>query len=109
MLVRGKSRGETFTVDASGDVYLSDQFTFTGDFNPVVGVANLTYVGAEDIFILELNASGNLQWVKQIGETQEDKIHGISVDLNGNIFTSGYFDGTADFDPEATTSNLIFL
>src|SRR4051812_43467035 len=46
----------------------------------------------------------NLDWAKQIGDTgstwnNTDRASGLAVCKSGNVYTMGYFSGTADFDP----------
>ena len=41
-----------------------------------------------------------------LGGTSLDAGFGVAVDGSGNVHTTGYFLGTADFDPGAGTSNL---
>jgi hypothetical protein len=61
------------TIDAAENVYITGYFKDTGDFDPGSGIFNLTSLGGEDIFIGELNASGNFVWAKQIGGTGYDR------------------------------------
>ncbi|HEY9851284.1 MAG TPA: DUF4347 domain-containing protein [Leptolyngbyaceae cyanobacterium] len=49
---------------------------------------------------------GDLIWAKKIGGTITDVGKSIAVDSNGNIYTTGSFSGTVDFDPGAGTANL---
>ena len=98
--------GYSIAVDASGNVYTTGFFTGTVDFDPGVGTSNLTSAGNQDIFVSKLDASGNFLWAKSIGSTGSDYSYGIAVDASGNVYTTGYFTGTADFDPGAGTSNL---
>src|SRR5688572_17920960 len=44
-------------------------------------------------------------WAKSFGGTTAQG-KSISVDGSGNVYTTGYFSGTADFDPGAGTFNL---
>jgi hypothetical protein len=41
-----------------------------------------------------------------MGGTSSDRVNSIAVDATGTIYTTGYFNGTADFDPGAGTFNL---
>lgn len=93
--------------DALGNVYCTGVFSGTVDFDPSGSIFNLTAAGANDVFICKLNASGFLVWAKKIGSTLEDKSTSIAMDKNNNIYISGYFNGTVDFDPGSATTNLI--
>ena len=100
-------RGGTFlgepksiVTDATGNIYVTGSFSGTNDFDPGPGTYNLTTTGGADIFIMKLNASGNLIWVKQIGGTFADDIaNSIVLDVAGNLLVTGYFYGSVDFDP----------
>jgi len=99
--------GWSITTDASGNVYTTGSFQGTADFDPSSGTTNLTSAGGYDIFIQKLDASGNLVWAKTMGGTSHDFGYSITTDASGNVYTTGYFRGTADFDPSTTgTTNL---
>jgi hypothetical protein len=98
--------GRSIAVDASGNVYTTGYFIGTVDFDPNAGTANLSSAGGVDIFVQKLDASGNLLWAKSMGGTGEDISYGIAVDASGNVYTTGYFSDTVDFDPNAGTANL---
>ena len=94
------------SVDASGNVYTAGSFENTTDFDPGVGVFNITPLNGSDIFVSKLDASGNFVWAKSMGGTTNERAIGISVDASGNVYTTGFFDGTVDFDPGAGVFNL---
>ncbi len=52
-----------------------------------------------DVFINKLDSTGNYIWAKQIGGTSFEDCKALGVDSKGNIYATGYFSGTADFDP----------
>lgn len=99
--------GNSIAVDASGNVYTTGYFFGTSDFDPGPGIFNLTSNGANDIFISKLDASGNFVWAKSIGNTGMDYGFAIALDALGNIYTTGVFQYTTDFDPGAGVVNLI--
>ncbi|MCB0410357.1 MAG: SBBP repeat-containing protein [Flavobacteriales bacterium] len=98
--------GYSITVDDSGNVYTTGYFIGTGDFDPGTGIANLTSTGIQDVFVQKLDASGNFLWAKSFGSNSSDYGQSITVDASGNVYTTGYFNGTGDFDPGADTTNL---
>jgi len=101
-----KDEGYSITTDVGGNVYTIGYFNNTVDFDPGTGITNLTSAAGDDIFIQKLDSAGNFLWVKQMGGNSHDIGYSITIDVSGNIFTTGSFDGTADFNPGAGTTNL---
>ncbi|CAN5265868.1 hypothetical protein BH09BAC5_BH09BAC5_12850 [soil metagenome] len=98
--------GYAITVDASGNIYTTGTFQGSADFDPGIGTSILTMAGGYDIFISKLDLNGDFLWAKAMGGSTVDFSYAIAVDISGNIYTTGYFQGTADFDPGASTYNL---
>ncbi|MDF2436170.1 MAG: hypothetical protein K0Q95_546 [Bacteroidota bacterium] len=90
--------GQSITVDDTGNVYTAGVFSGTGDFDPGPGMYYLT-ASAYDIFICKLDSSGNLIWAKNMGGPNSQTPYTVQLDSAGNIYTSGFFSGSADFDP----------
>ena len=59
--------------------------------------------------IQKFDANGNYVFAIKIGGTGSDVGNGMLLDASGNIFITGYFNSTADFDPSAGTANLTSL
>jgi Domain of unknown function (DUF4347)/Beta-propeller repeat/FG-GAP-like repeat len=92
--------------DNAGNVYTTGYFTGTVDFDLGPGIASLTSAGERDLFISKQDSRGNHLWAKRLGGTDDEFVNGISLDNAGNVYTIGYFYGTTDFDPSASTANL---
>ena len=104
-----KSYGRSLEIDEFGNTYTMGTFYGTFDFDPNAGQFLLTAAGTtnqNDIFILKLNASGNFVWAKQIGSFDVDQIGSMSLDSRANVYITGSFDNTADFDPGIGTFEL---
>jgi hypothetical protein len=100
--------GQTIHLDAAGYMYISGEYAGTVDFDPGAGISDLTSTSNTlDIFILKLNPAGDFVWAKTMGGPGHDYGLSVTTDLNGNIYTGGYFwNGTADFDPGPGTYYL---
>ncbi len=86
--------------DATDSTYAAGIFRGTVDFDPGPGTLTLTSSGgSEDIYVSKLDSSGALLWVKAFGGSQQDVVKDIALDPSGNVFTTGYFSNTVDFDP----------
>lgn len=98
--------GNSITTDANGNVYSTGHFGATADFDPGTGVQNFTASGYSDIFIQKLDANGNFLWAKQMGGNDFASGNSVITDATGNIYTTGYFQGTVDFNMGANPENL---
>ncbi|MES2622715.1 MAG: SBBP repeat-containing protein [Bacteroidota bacterium] len=92
-------------VDNAGNVYTTGYFKDTADFDPGPGTYQLIAKGTQDIFVSKLDASGNFVWAKQFKGTGRGSC--VTLDMAGNIYTTGYFEDTVDFDPGVGTYNLV--
>lgn len=101
------AKGYCITSDHWGNVLTAGVFTGTNDFDPSAGTSNLTSYGGDDIFIVKTSPQGEFIWAKNIGGSQADVPNDITVDTSGNIYLTGYFSGTADFNTGTGVTNLI--
>ena len=95
--------GYSVATDASGNVFLTGVFAGTADFDPGAGTFNMTSAGDNDIYICKLDANGNFVWAKRLGGTMNDGgvVNKVDPSGSGAVYTTGWFRGTADFDPGA--------
>jgi hypothetical protein len=95
-------------IDGANNLFITGSFTGTIDFDLGVGVYNLTSNsgGYNDIFILKLNALGNFIWAKNIGGNSYDFGKSITLDAMANIYITGSFSGTVDFNTSPSIYNL---
>ncbi len=94
--------GNGMTVDAIGNVYITGTFQDSADLDPGFGVYNLVSFGAsQDIFISKLDSSGSFDWAVSLGGAHSDQGNGIEVDLSGNVFVTGFFFDSIDFNTGA--------
>jgi hypothetical protein len=99
--------GYSLILDGSSNVFVAGAFVGTVDFDPGAGVSNLvSNSGSEDIFVLKLDAAGNFMFAKNMGGGSSDNGYSIALDPAGNIYTTGRFNLTSDFDPNAGVQNL---
>jgi len=85
-------------VDKFGNIYITGNYKGTVDFDPGVGIYNLTSIGNTDIFVLKMDSSGNFLWARSFGGTNSDGSNSIVIDNFGNVYVAGYFKESADFD-----------
>jgi hypothetical protein len=99
-------RGNNIVIDGSGNMYITGVFQATVDFDPGLGIENLTTVGTFDMFFAKYDTDGNYVYAKSIGSTDIDECRNITIDGSSNVYITGGFQGTADFDPGPGTANL---
>lgn len=96
-------RSDILTTDNNNNVVVCGSFNSTIDFDPGPAVYNLTATAHIQSFIVKLNSNGQFIWARQFGEAsstyQGSAIRDVKTDAQGNIYLTGDFAGTCDFDP----------
>lgn len=90
-------------LDQSQNIVEVGSFRGTIDIDPGPGTLNFTSQGFSDTYIRKLDPNGNLIWAKTFGGNRDDHVRAMHIDENDNIFLTGDFSGTCDFDPGAGT------
>ncbi|MFC7773755.1 T9SS type A sorting domain-containing protein [Flavobacterium sp. GCM10027622] len=93
-------------LDNNGQVLITGTFVGAADFDPSAATATLTPVGSSDIYLAKYDTNGNYLWAKNMGGVSNDEATSIALDNNGQIYLSGFFFNSADFDPSPATANL---
>lgn len=94
------------TMDASDNIICLSSFNGNVDFDPGPATYTLSSSGNSDVAIMKLDPSGNFLWTKSFGGTGQDEGRSITADVMGDIYYSGHFESTVDFDPGAGTYTL---
>lgn len=96
---------EAICVNKSGSIYAGGFYRGIADLMPGSQTLNFVSNGNSDIFILELDYSGNCNWVKTMGSVGYDECFDIICD-NNNLYLSGYFSGLMNVSPSSTINNM---
>jgi hypothetical protein len=86
---------------------LTGEFSDTADFDPGAGVTNLISNGPYNDFIAQFDLAGNFVWAKHYSDSSGSQYQSIATDQSNNIYVTGNFSGTADFDPGPGVYNLV--
>jgi len=120
-LVWGKRFGGTTTTDAPHAIETDAQNNIvvggycgnpnlqnaTVNFNPSGTSTQQTY-GGYDGFVAKYTAEGNYLWsfiLGRVGSTAEERIWDIAIDRAGDIYVTGAFTGSVNFNPLGSSPN----
>jgi hypothetical protein len=93
--------------NAAGEVYVAGYFEGSVDFDPdPTSTATLSSSGDTDIFYGYFDVDGGLVWVNKHGSTGSDAAKAIDIDVDENVYVTGYFNATVDFDPSTAVQNI---
>jgi hypothetical protein len=93
-------------VDPEGNIVGTGYFQGIVDFDPGPGVNALDAQGGLGIYLLKLNDQGEHIWAKAIGGPGYKTGANVEIDPAGNIYLSGQFKYSIDFDPGPGTYYL---
>lgn len=116
--IGGTGYEEAFSLllDNNNAIYITGWFFGTSDFDPGAGTSSVTSTGFNDVFYAKYDVAGNYIWSKSLGgqnpapdtHTQGafEKGFSLASGTSGQVFLTGVFYGTADFDPGPGTANI---
>lgn len=92
----GNEVGKGIAIDLSGAIYVTGYFNSAStSFDGIT----LTNSGSYDIFAAKYDPKTNSwKWAKKAGGSAEDRGNSIVLDPNRNVYITGFFKGTANFD-----------
>ena len=88
--------------DAAGNSYVTGYFGSTLNFN--LGAISIGSSGLSDIFLVKTNSAGQVVWAVKAGGSADERGNAVVVDASGNVYITGYFQGTASFGATTLTS-----
>ena len=97
----GRDRTEGISI-LNGNIFITGIFEGTAYFE---GNNTLTSAGYFDIFIAKYTSEGIFQWIKAAGGPGDDEGYAICNDQTGNIYVTGYFSDTANFNGNYISSD----
>jgi len=100
-------------LDDNNDIFITGKYLTTIDFD--TDPNNTFFIPESERsahFLCKLDTNGNFNWVKPIGQFPTPNsafntvLTAMDIDSNGNMYLTGYFQGSLDFDPSANASIL---
>ena len=85
--------GFAVTSDSSNNIYIAGSSYAPWDGPGSTAPLN-SYTDKADIVVLKLNSTGAYQWHTFYGSANDDQIYGITSDNNGNLYITGYSNGS---------------
>ncbi len=84
-----------------GNIYM------TGSFSDTARIDNIELIsaGKRDVFLLKMDTTGNVIWVKQGGGPDFDTGGGVDLDESNNVYLAGRYGDSATFGSFETESN----
>ncbi|KPK80144.1 MAG: hypothetical protein AMS27_17365, partial [Bacteroides sp. SM23_62_1] len=107
--IGGTCLDEVSDIEQNSDGYILITGTFSGqaDFDPGPGEFLLTGTGPKNIYVAKYDQNGNFVWAKSFTGDQENYGFDLATDNMNNVYVTGAFNGTVDFDPDPGIYNLI--
>ncbi len=100
-LSSGSSVGYGIDIDFAQNCYITGYF-----YNELFAIPNnVQSVGSHDIFIAKTDIQGNIIWSRSAGGNSYDTGGGVSIDINGNVYITGYFNNASQFGSMVVNSS----
>ena len=93
--------GHAVAADDSDNIYVTGWFVYSVDFDPGPGSETYSSNGERDAFVSKFDTDGNHYWAATWGGTGREFGCGVAFDDSDNVYVTGFFHNSVDFDPSA--------
>jgi hypothetical protein len=93
----------SLALDAAGNVVVTGLFAGASDF----GQKDLVSNGGHDAFVVKLNPTFSFVYTRKVGGIAEDTGAALALDAAGNVYVTGSFNASGDFNPGKKTATLL--
>ena len=100
----GNDYGQDIKLDGLGNVYICGRVKNATTFGWASTPVTPPLHGDQDAFVAKYNNSGQLIWAKRNGGISHDYANGLCLDSQNNLYVTGYFTGTINFEGNIYTS-----
>ena len=103
----GSSSGQSFgratgaVRDGAGNTYITGYFRGNMQWSSTT----ISSAGNNDVFVVKIPASGNVEWVAKAGGSDNDLALDLALDDAGNCYLTGYFNASAPFGALTTLTS----
>lgn len=94
------------TIDNLNNIYIAGNAGANCDYDPNAGTVTHTMNGTTDWFVAKYDNNGNHILSFTVGGTGQDQAHRLTTDSQQNIYVTGWFRETANFNPNGTAITL---
>lgn len=98
----GREHAAGVAADQGGVVYVAGQI----EGEAALGPARLTSTGS-DVLVAALDKNGEVLWAHALGGPGADEARAVALLTGGDLFVTGSFSGTVDFDPGPGRTELV--
>lgn len=89
-------------IDKSDNLIVSGSFDNHFSYGSINGPDSISTGNRSDVFVLKINPNGNWIWGKSYGGSSFVSGSSLTTDYQDNIFLSGSFENSIDFDPSSS-------
>jgi len=97
----GYDESSHIALGQEGQIFLTGWFSEEVDFGDQIH----TSAGDKDVFLLQIDQTGQTLWSRRFGSEEDDRGYSIGVREDGHVVVSGTFRAVADFDGHEEISN----
>ena len=94
------------TIDNLNNIYIAGNAGANCDYDPSAGTVTHTMNGTTDWFVAKYDNNGNHLLSFTVGGTGQDQAHRLTTDNQQNIYVTGWFRTSANFNPNGTAITL---